>query len=140
VIAEVLCLHVNEVLLGADGGVDAQKLDLVARLGDNWYARIQASNLFEVEKPHRRTGIGLDGLPAHIRNSDTLTGNHLGQLANVEKVPQIYPGFSDRQPDTLENGFIGESRRKKLEEYAVLLLEAGKVADAWQVLLRAGMH
>jgi flavin reductase (DIM6/NTAB) family NADH-FMN oxidoreductase RutF len=139
VIAEVLHIHVKQALLGADGRVDAQKLDLVARLGDNWYARIQTENLFEVEKPNRRMGIGMDGLPAHIRSSDTLTGNHLGQLANVCEVPGVDPGFADLGLKRLEEGFIGGDRRQKMEAYAGTLLEQGKVVDAWQVLLRADM-
>jgi flavin reductase (DIM6/NTAB) family NADH-FMN oxidoreductase RutF len=137
VIAEVLCIHVKEALLGPEGRVDARKLDLVARLGDNWYGRIREENLFEVEKPRRRAGIGLDQLPAHIRNSDTLTGNHLGQLAGASELPALDPGFLDDRLNALETYFSSLSKRKKIEEYAILLLEEGKLAEAWQVLLRA---
>jgi flavin reductase (DIM6/NTAB) family NADH-FMN oxidoreductase RutF len=139
VIAEVLYMHVKQALLGVEGRVDARKLDLVGRLGNNWYARIRAENLFEVEKPNRKTGIGMDGLPAHIRNSDTLTGNQLAQLANVSEMPQVDPGFADPRLLRLETGFIGGSKRQKMEAYAVALLEEGKVADAWQVLLRVDL-
>ena len=138
VIAEALCIHVKQDLLDAEGKVDARKLDLVARLGDNWYARIQAENLFSVEKPNRWTGVGMDGLPSHIRNSETLTGNHLGMLANVSEVPALDADFTDVELKALERDVDGESRRKKMEAYAALLLEKGKPGEAWQVLLRAG--
>jgi len=138
VIAEVLCFHVKEAVLGPEGRVDPRKLDLVARLGDNWYARVQAENLFEIERPHRHTGIGIDGLPKHIRNSDTLTRNHLGQLANVSELPARDPGFMDDRLNALETYFSSGSKRKKIEEYAILLLEDEKLPEAWQVLLRAG--
>jgi flavin reductase (DIM6/NTAB) family NADH-FMN oxidoreductase RutF len=136
VIAEVLCIHVKQALLDMDGRVDARKSDMVARMGDNWYARIRADDLFEVEKPNRRTGIGMDGLPAHIRNSHTLTGNHLGQLANVGELPALDPHFMDVGLDVLERQFTSGSKHKRMEEYAALLLEEGKLEAAWQVLLR----
>jgi flavin reductase (DIM6/NTAB) family NADH-FMN oxidoreductase RutF len=136
VIAEVLCIHVKESLLDPEVRVDARKLDLVARLGDNWYARIQVDSLFEVEKPHRRTGIGLDELPAHIRNSGTLTGNHLGQLANVAELPALDPHFLDTSLPHFDLDVTPMSKQKQMEDYAVVLLEQGKLREAWQVLLR----
>jgi flavin reductase (DIM6/NTAB) family NADH-FMN oxidoreductase RutF len=138
VIAEVLCIHVKQDLLGTEGRVDARKFDLVARLGDNWYTRVRAENLFAVEKPNRGTGVGMDGLPPHIRNSETLTGNHLGMLANFSGVPALDAAFRDVELNAIECGFDCESKRKKMEAYAALLLEQGKPEEAWQVLLRVG--
>jgi flavin reductase (DIM6/NTAB) family NADH-FMN oxidoreductase RutF len=138
VIAEVLCIHVKQALLDLEGRVDPGRMDLVARLGDDYYARIQAEDLFVVEKPNRKTGIGMDRLPAHLRNSTTLTGNHLGLLANVSELPPVDRGFADPLLEMLEQQFTGCSRQKKMEEYGVALLEEGKVAAAWQVLLRVG--
>ena len=40
VIAEVMMMHINENILNTDGKIDQRKLDLVARLGGNWYARV----------------------------------------------------------------------------------------------------
>ncbi|MGH2565159.1 MAG: flavin reductase family protein, partial [Ginsengibacter sp.] len=74
IFAEILMIHVNENILGDDGKIDQRKLDLVARLGGNWYARINAENLFEVEKPHTALGIGIDHLPESIKSSGILTG------------------------------------------------------------------
>jgi len=86
VIAEVVQLHVDESILDADGKIDPVKIDTVSRLGGNWYSRAKAG-LFEVEKPLRTLGIGVDTLPENIRLSEVLTGNDLGKLGNLEKLP-----------------------------------------------------
>ncbi len=137
IICEVLMMHINENILGENGKIDQRKLDLVARLGNNWYARINTDNLFEVEKPNTALGIGIDNLPESIKNSKILTGNHLGQLANVHEIPVIDPSFEDEK---LKNIFQYYSlnpaeMEKELHLYSAELLDEGKVAEAWQILL-----
>ncbi len=137
IIAEVMIMHINESILNDNGKIDQRKLDLVARLGGNWYARINTDNLFEVEKPNTSLGIGMDNLPLSIKNSKILTGNHLGQLANVHEFPIIDPSFEDEK---LKNIFQYYSldpaeMENELHLYAAALLNEGKVNDAWQVLL-----
>src|ERR1700742_1800116 len=87
VIAEIKVIHLNEDILDANGQIDQAKIDLVARLGGDWYCRITPENLFKVAKPVTTIGIGVDALPYSIRNSKVLTGNNLGQLGNVEATP-----------------------------------------------------
>lgn len=137
VICEVLLIHINEAILDESGKIDQKKIEHVARLGGNWYARINEQNLFEVEKPNTELGIGIDSLPFNIRNSTILTGNHLGQLANVSEQPFIDPAFED---DRLKNIFQyyslnPEEMEKELHLYAKDLLDQGRTKDAWQVLL-----
>ena len=137
VIAEVLIMHINENILNENGYIDQRKLDLAARLGGNWYTRANASTIFEVEKPNTQLGIGVDALPENVRNSKILTGNNLGQLANVQELPFIDPAFED---DKLKNIFQyystdPDEMEKELHIYAKELLEADKVREAWQVLL-----
>lgn len=137
VIAEVVIMHINENILSDDGKIDQQKMDMVARLGGNWYARIHAANLFEVERPNTAIGIGIDNLPESVRNSHILTGNQLGQLANLHEMPVVDPSFED---DTLKNIFQyyslnPEDMENELHLYAATLLNEGKVNEAWQVLL-----
>lgn len=138
VIAEVLCMHVDEAILNADQTmIDQEKIHHVARLGGDWYCRVNSSNLFKVAKPNTQLGIGIDALPESIRNSKILTGNHLGQLANVHEEPLIDPAFED---DRLRNiiGYYAISpaeMEKELHLYAAALLNENKVAEAWQVLL-----
>ena len=137
VIAEVLMMHISENILDAEGNIDQQKMDVVARLGGNWYARVNAANMFEVPKPNTQLGIGIDSLPESVKNSSVLTGNQLGQLANVQSLPLVDPNFED---ETLKNIFQYYSldpaeMEKELHVYAAALLNSGKVYEAWQVLL-----
>ena len=87
VIAEILRLHIREEVLNETGQVDQAKMDLVARLGTNWYCRASKASLFEVQKPLSSLGIGVDRLPLAARNSTILTGNDLGKLGNMEAIP-----------------------------------------------------
>lgn len=137
VIAEVLCMHVDESILGEDGKIDQQKLELVARLGGDWYCKVDPTNLFKVPKPNTKLGIGIDQLPESIRNSQVLTGNHLGMLGNVHEMPDIDASFTD---DRVKNIFQYYSvspaeMETELHKYAAELLNAGHVEKAWQVLL-----
>ncbi len=137
VICEVLCMHIADEILDQGGMIDQRKLKHVARLGGDWYCAIDESTLFEVEKPNTHTGIGVDALPASIRLSPVLTGNHLGQLGNVSDVPHIDPGFQDERLTQiiLYYSITPEEMDKVLHHYAAELLAKGKVREAWQVLL-----
>jgi len=137
IIAEVLCMHVDESILGEDGKIDQRKFQLVARLGGDWYCKIDESNLFKVEKPNTQIGIGVDALPESIRYSKFLTGNHLGMLANVHSLPIINPAFTDaRLKNIVQYYSINPSEmEKELHLYAAELFNNGKISDAWQVLL-----
>jgi flavin reductase (DIM6/NTAB) family NADH-FMN oxidoreductase RutF len=137
VLAEVLVMHIDESVLNSDNMIDQTKLDLVARLGSNWYARINNESLFEVPKPNTELGIGFDGLPSSIRNSSVLSGNDLGQLANVHVLPTIDPAYHD---DKLKNiiqyfSLQPDEMEKELHLYAKQLLAEGKTMEAWQILL-----
>ena len=137
VICEILCMHIDESILDADNKIDQTKLHHVARLGGDWYAKIDETNLFKVPKPNTQLGIGVDALPESIRNSKILTGNDLGQLANVNEMPFVDPAFND---DKLKNiiqyfSINPDEMDTELQRYAKELLDAGKVNEAWQVLL-----
>ncbi len=137
VLAEVLMMHFDEQILDQEGKIDQRKLDLVARLGGHWYTRANASTIFEVEKPNMKLGVGVDALPASIRNSKWLSGNNLGQLANVHELPDLDPAFDDHQYKQIIQYFsINPTElEEELHRYAQKLLNAGKVNQAWQVLL-----
>ncbi|MGB4398003.1 MAG: flavin reductase family protein [Daejeonella sp.] len=140
VLAEIKRIHIREEILDDQGKIDQVKIDLVARLGGDWYCRVTADNLFQVEKPVRTVGIGVDSIPSAIRNSDILTGNNLGQLGNVEQLPadeEITQFQSDRELKEILDATIGDNinRERELHQYARKLLNQGKVAEAWKVLL-----
>jgi hypothetical protein len=136
IIAEVMCFHINDSLLTPDNKFDQQKLELVARLGADWYARISPTNLFRVEKPNTKLGIGIDMLPSTIRTSSVLSGNHLARLANVTSVPVKQPDFSDERLTALLY-YLKEENNKlaRIHQYAKELIEEDRIDHAWQVLL-----
>lgn len=137
VICEVLRLHIDDSLLDENHKPDQRKIHHIARLGANWYCRVDESNLFEVEKPNVQLGIGIDALPWAIRHSSILTGNHLGQLANVHEMPVIDPSFDDAHLKQIIQYYSinPEEMEKELHDYGKRLLDAGKIREAWQVLL-----
>lgn len=123
IICEVLLMHIDEKILNETGQIDPHKIDLVARMGADYYCRASGNAVFEVAKPNLSLGMGFDNLPTHIRYSKVLTGNHLGQLANCTQIPEIDTTF---QIDKNSN----------LEEIAINYIEKGDLQSAWQVLLR----
>lgn len=118
VICEVQKIHIREEYLNEDGNLDQAKLDMVARLGSNWYSRNNENNLFEVPKPLVTKGIGFDLLPEQIRFSKVFTGNDLGMLANIEILP--------------EGNFHAD---ETVHRNAQKLLLASKIEEAWNVLI-----
>ncbi len=122
IICEVLMMHINDDVLNEHQQIDPHKIDLVARMGGDYYCRASGHAVFEVAKPNLNLGIGIDALPTHIKHSKLLTGNHLGQLANSTSIPEVNVHFS-----------IDAS--KNPEEVAKEYLDNHDVDMAWQVLL-----
>ncbi|MFP3598863.1 flavin reductase family protein [Chryseobacterium sp. SIMBA_029] len=119
VICEVQKIHIREEYLDETGNLDQKKLDMVARLGSNWYSRNNENNLFEVPKPLVTKGIGFDLLPDAIKYSKVFTGNDLGMLANVEILPS-------------EHCHEDENTHQNAQK---LLLES-KIEEAWKILIK----
>ncbi len=139
VMAEVLRMHINPEVLDENGMIDQTKIDLVGRMGADWYVRAHGEALFEVEKPNRNLGIGVDMLPPSIRSSYILSGNDLGKLANVSAIPgdnkvQERSQWPDIQ-DMVMRANDGAELRELLHEKAKELLASNKVDEAWTVLL-----
>lgn len=137
VICEVLCMHINDEILDENNKIDQTKITHIARLGGDWYCKADANSLFKVAKPNTALGIGVDVLPAGIRTSKILTGNDLGQLANVHELPSIDPTFNDDQLKKIIEYFSIDpsDMETELHSYAHQLLQEGRVDAAWQVLL-----
>ena len=139
IICEVQRLHISEDILNEDGKVDPFKADLVARMGGNWYCRANGTALFEIAKPLSTLGIGVDSIPEDIRNSSILTGNNLGQLGNVERVPDE-TAVNDFKLMELSELFLefeddATQLEQALHQKAKELLDNGNVEDAWKTLL-----
>lgn len=137
VICEVLCIHIDESILDEQKKIDQTKIHHVARLGGDWYCKVDESNLFKVPKPNVKIGIGIDALPEDIRRSNILSGNDLGRLANVHELPFVDPAFNDdKLKQIIQYYAINPTEMdKELHRYAKELLNAGNTEAAWQVLL-----
>jgi flavin reductase (DIM6/NTAB) family NADH-FMN oxidoreductase RutF len=129
VICEIIKIHIDDSVLNANQQIEAKKIDLVARMGDNWYCRANGEALFEVEKPITTIGIGFDQIPAEIKNSHVLSGNNLGLLGSVEQLP------AEEEIKEYKKNISGFSSIEEKHKYAKALLEANKVKEAWMTLL-----
>ena len=140
IICEIALMHISEEILNASGKIDQHKIDLVGRLGTDFYVRSSGTALFEVEKPAKHRGIGYDSIPEHIRNSRILTGNNLGQLGNIEQLPapeEVEQVYNNSEIRNLVYRLEGdpENLQVQLHTKAKQLLEAGNVREAWKLLL-----
>ncbi len=137
IICEVLCMHIDDEVLNENGQIDPHKIDLVARMGADYYCRASGSAVFEVPKPNMLLGIGVDALPASIKQSRILTGNNLGLLANCTSIPVVAEIIEDGRLTDIFKSYThdSEARKTALHQYAKDLLEIGEVDKAWQVLM-----
>lgn len=132
IICEVLCMHLDDSVLDEAGVIDPHKIDLVARMGANYYCRASGNSVFEVNKPNMELGVGVDNLPEQIRTSKILTGNELGILGNCTAVPAKDAAFADEK---LQSIIASGGDIATLHSYAKELLAVNDVDRAWQVLL-----
>ncbi len=139
VICEVQKIHLNEAILDENQMVDQTKIDLVARMGGNYYCRANGSALFEIQKPITTLGIGIDQIPEDIKKSEILSANNLGQLGNIEEMPNE-TDVNEYKLMELSEVFIeleddAVALENKLHEIAKELLKENKTEEAWMTLL-----
>jgi flavin reductase (DIM6/NTAB) family NADH-FMN oxidoreductase RutF len=139
VICEVTRIHINDEVLDQDGKIDQHKIDLVSRMGGNWYCRADKTSMFEITKPIVTKGIGVDAIPEDIRLSTILTGNDLGQLGGIEELPNE-TDVNDYKLLELSDLFVSlEDKQAALEialhQRAKELLTENKLEEAWKTLL-----
>jgi len=137
IICEVLCMHIDEAILNENNQIDPHKIDLVARMGADYYCRASGSAVFEVPKPNKELGIGMNALPERVRNSTILTGNNLGMLANSTSIPIVSDVLYDDRLSGILKEYVNdeEAKFRELQVYAKELLDHGQVLKAWEVLL-----
>lgn len=131
VICEILLIHIDENILDDKGSIDINKIDLVGRMGGDNYVRASGDALFTVEKPILKMGIGIDALPEKIRFSPYLTGNDLGQLGNLERLPEE----QEIREFNSEGETTGYSNEKEVADKARKLLAKNRVAEALKLLM-----
>jgi flavin reductase (DIM6/NTAB) family NADH-FMN oxidoreductase RutF len=124
VICEVVKIHINESVLDENEMIDQHKIDLVSRMGGNWYCRADENSMFEIQKPITTIGIGVDQIPEDIRSSSILSGNDLGLLGGVEAIPSQQE-INEYSPSEGEKDVVAKS-----------LLAKGEILNAWKTLLK----
>jgi flavin reductase (DIM6/NTAB) family NADH-FMN oxidoreductase RutF len=139
IICEVVKIHINEAILDENGSIDQHKIDLVSRMGGNWYCRADQNSMFEISKPITTCGIGFDHLPADIKSSKILTGNDLGHLAGIEELPNETDVNEFKLLELSELFVSLEDEPEKLEQSLHLkaqeLLANNQLKEAWLTLL-----
>ncbi len=134
IICEVVKIHIDERILDENGAVDQYKIDLVSRMGGNWYSRAN-KGLFEVEKPITTLGIGVDNIPLLIRKSSVFSGNDLGKLGNVEALPNDEEVSIFVTENFEVKGVLSSDDVDKKYELARKYIDRNDIIGAWKVLL-----
>ena len=139
IICEVVKFHIDERVMDANGQIDQHKINLVSRMGGNWYCHANEASMFEVVKPLTTVGIGFDNLPKDILDSAVLTKNDLGLLAGIETLPNE-TDVNEFKLLELNNLFVNLDDKPaelelELHKHAKDLLAENKVEDAWKTLL-----
>lgn len=139
IICEVVKIHIHDEVIDSNGMIDQQKIDLVARMGGDWYSRANAESMFEITKPISTCGIGFDALPIDIKSSKILSGNNLGHLAGIEKIPDE-TNVNEYKLLELSDLFVSLednplALEQELHKRAQSLLDENKLEEAWLTLL-----
>ncbi|WP_340199691.1 flavin reductase family protein [Ascidiimonas sp. W6] len=134
ILCEIVKMHINDAVLDENERIDQHKIDLVSRMGGNWYGRAN-KGLFEVPKPLATLGVGVDAIPENIRLSKVLSGNDLGILGNIEKIPteEEIEAFVSGSLET--KAVLSSGDQNKLHLWAKELINKNEVLSAWKVLL-----
>lgn len=146
VLAEIVCMHINENVMDTDGRINQVKMDLVARMGADLYLHANESNIFKVQKPLMTQGVGIDSLPDYIKNSAVLSGSDLAQLANVSTIPATEEGESYltanstmmEQLELLKD--FEESRINYVHQRSKTFIRNQKLHEAWLNLLAGAIY
>jgi len=128
IICEIVLIHVSDKVIDENNNIDPLKMKYIARLGKDFYCRVDSGNLFEVPKPKAsdQLGIGFDQLPVEIKNSTVLSGSDLAQLASVAAIPNFEIGNSKFSEDVSKHNAAKD------------LINKGLIEEAWQLLAKDG--
>ncbi len=134
ILCEVVKIHIHEEILDENGAIDQHKIDLVSRLGSNWYSRSN-QGLFEVEKPLTTLGIGVDAVPDFVKTSPVFDGNDLGKLGNIQILPTTEEVSIFVKENFSVKGVLSSDDEIKVHQKAKKYLDGNDVISAWKVLL-----
>jgi flavin reductase (DIM6/NTAB) family NADH-FMN oxidoreductase RutF len=137
IICEVVKMHINDAVLDDNSMIDPHKIDLVARMGGDYYCRASGDSVFTVPKPNLNLGIGIDNLPEVIKYSTVLSGNDLGILGNCTAIPVVSDAIEDKRFQEILATYSDnkEDLITALHTYAKELIARNELDLAWQILL-----
>ncbi len=133
IICEILLMHFKEEIFDKAGKIDPNKVDAVARMGGDYYCRAFGESIFTVPKPTDKLSIGYDQIPSRIRDSTILSGNDLGMLASIERLPDQSDVLKIKESTSVKEAI--HQGEEALHLLAKKYLKEGKVNEAWLVLL-----
>ncbi|MCI4442132.1 MAG: flavin reductase family protein [Lentimicrobium sp.] len=134
IICEVVKIHINETVLDENGAIDPFKIDLVSRLGGDWYSRAK-TGLFSVEKPLATLVIGVDAIPDFVKNSVVFDGNDLGKLGNINCLPTNEEIDIFVKQNFAVKGVLSSDDARKIHLKAKEYLNNNDAISAWKLLL-----
>ena len=139
IMCKIKKIHIQDDILDNNNMIDQHKIDLVSRMGGNWYCRSDKNSMFEITKPITTCGIGFDNIPAEILNSSILSGNDLGKLGGIEQLPNETEVNEYKLTDLSELFIEYEDNQKQLElslhQKAKSMLNKDLLEEAWKTLL-----
>jgi hypothetical protein len=114
-------------------------------MSGDFYCRAFGENIFEVEKPLIKKGIGYDMIPDFIKRSNIYSANNLGKLGNIENIPSE-KDVSDYIDEVKRSTVIGsETLSSTFDEYQnqknfykmlqLILIDSGLNESAKKILL-----
>jgi len=123
VVCEVLTAHFQKGLIDQEYQVKVENLNLMGRLGQDYYTKVDNNSLFQVEKSSSKLGVGWDKLPKEISENDYLTGNEIAKLSNITSLP--------------DKARIGKaSKDSEVYENVKKLIKKNRIVEAWELLYR----
>ncbi len=134
VICEIVKMHISESVLDENGNIDPVKIDLVSRMGGNWYSRAN-QGLFEVAKPITTLGLGVDQIPNYIKESPIFDGNDLGKLGNIEALPTTEEINIFVKQNFAVKGILSSDDQLKKFKKAKEYLDQNDIDSAWKIVL-----
>lgn len=129
IICEIVLMHIDESILDENGRPDPYKMDLVARMGGEYYCRVIPESIFILPQPKDGSALGIDKLPEYIRNSSVLTGNNLGQLGVFAKHPE------QAEVESIAHAMRHHMNWNEIELQAKILLDKGEGWEGFKVLM-----
>jgi flavin reductase (DIM6/NTAB) family NADH-FMN oxidoreductase RutF len=130
IICEVKLIAISEDVF-TNQKLDPNKLDLMGRLGRNYYVRASGSALMEIYQSVTESPLGYDGLPEFIVNSPILTGNEIATLASLTSLPtpQEVQELQAHFPEIAD--YTDRDKHVKASEW----LKEGRVMEALTIIV-----